>query len=349
MANIPSLDEIKRLAKIRHEKARLAARRRGRKDFPMLPYECSWAYEEEYRRKYGKNPYGLKIGQRVKTTMGIPKSGHVIQYVPRHRYTDGQYRSPMSRERAVYTKWDDGTQGWSHREHLAAMNPRYIKKTPYHEYAKGAHLWTGDIGGRESTPAEREAIRRGAEYIRRLPVPRRAIGRNPELLIIGNPPRRVPNSFKQYIRTIVKGGCLASTRHGAVLDGREMSFGDLRAWKNLVSDVGENEARRLVREWIESPYKLGRNPARRSAMRIRRRRSKNSWKGHKAAHRRAALKGWRKRSRSRSRKGRKKYAKSGKKYIKMGGKRISWKGLVRRKGVMGAKKIWRSHRKIGGK
>ncbi len=52
----PSLDEIKRLAKIRHEKARRAARRRGRKDFPMLPYECSWAFEEEFRRKHAHNP-----------------------------------------------------------------------------------------------------------------------------------------------------------------------------------------------------------------------------------------------------------------------------------------------------
>ena len=45
------LDEIKRKAKIRHEKARLAAKKRGRHDFPDLPYECSWAYEEKFRRE----------------------------------------------------------------------------------------------------------------------------------------------------------------------------------------------------------------------------------------------------------------------------------------------------------
>lgn len=28
----------------------------------MLPYECSWAYEEEYRRKHGRNPELLIIG-----------------------------------------------------------------------------------------------------------------------------------------------------------------------------------------------------------------------------------------------------------------------------------------------
>lgn len=45
------LDEIKRLAKIRHEKARKAAAKRGRKDFPLLPYECSAAYEQGFFRK----------------------------------------------------------------------------------------------------------------------------------------------------------------------------------------------------------------------------------------------------------------------------------------------------------
>ncbi len=44
------LDEIRRKAKIRHEKNRKAAARQGRKDFPDLPYECSWAYEEEFRK-----------------------------------------------------------------------------------------------------------------------------------------------------------------------------------------------------------------------------------------------------------------------------------------------------------
>ncbi len=46
------LAEIRRKAKIRHEKARKAARQRGRKDFPDLPYECSWAFEEEFRRRF---------------------------------------------------------------------------------------------------------------------------------------------------------------------------------------------------------------------------------------------------------------------------------------------------------
>jgi hypothetical protein len=45
------LDAIQADAKIRHEKARKAAKRRGRTDFPDLPYECSWAYEEEFRNR----------------------------------------------------------------------------------------------------------------------------------------------------------------------------------------------------------------------------------------------------------------------------------------------------------
>lgn len=42
---------IRKDAKKRHEKARRAARKRGRKDFPDLPFECSWAYEQQFRRK----------------------------------------------------------------------------------------------------------------------------------------------------------------------------------------------------------------------------------------------------------------------------------------------------------
>lgn len=44
------LDTIRSKAKIKHEKARRAAKQRGRKDYPLLPYECSWAYEMEFFR-----------------------------------------------------------------------------------------------------------------------------------------------------------------------------------------------------------------------------------------------------------------------------------------------------------
>lgn len=49
-----ALKEIRRLAVIRHKKARKAAAKLGRKDFPDLPYECSWAFEMEFMRKSRK-------------------------------------------------------------------------------------------------------------------------------------------------------------------------------------------------------------------------------------------------------------------------------------------------------
>jgi len=51
-----SLAQIIKEAKGRHEKARKAAKQRGRHSFPMLPYEASWAFEQEYDRHNRKNP-----------------------------------------------------------------------------------------------------------------------------------------------------------------------------------------------------------------------------------------------------------------------------------------------------
>lgn len=47
------LEFIRKAARTRHEKARKAAKKRGRHDFPDFPYEDSWAYENEFRRKKG--------------------------------------------------------------------------------------------------------------------------------------------------------------------------------------------------------------------------------------------------------------------------------------------------------
>lgn len=44
------LEVIRDAARVRHEKARKAAAIRGRTDFPLLPFECSWAFEEAFRR-----------------------------------------------------------------------------------------------------------------------------------------------------------------------------------------------------------------------------------------------------------------------------------------------------------
>lgn len=45
------LDAIRVKARARHEREREVAAKRGRKDYPLLPYECSWAYEEHFRRE----------------------------------------------------------------------------------------------------------------------------------------------------------------------------------------------------------------------------------------------------------------------------------------------------------
>lgn len=45
-----ALEAIRVVARKRHEKARKAARQRGRKDFPALPFECSWAFEQQWLR-----------------------------------------------------------------------------------------------------------------------------------------------------------------------------------------------------------------------------------------------------------------------------------------------------------
>jgi hypothetical protein len=267
------------------------------------------------------NPYGLRVGQRVRTTMGIPTAGRVVRYVPRNQYTDGQYRYPMSHERAVYTKWDDGTQGWSHRGHIMGENPGQ-RLEEVKRLAKIRH------------EKERKAARRrGRKDFPMLPYEcswafeeefKRKHGRNPELLIVGNPP---PQAFDVYLN-----GKLIDT----VFYSPNVSVDAEEVRRSLINHDGYDH-RIVVRK-----TRKGRNP-----MRRQRRRSRNSWKGHRAAHRKAALKGWRRRRRSR--KGRKKYAKSGKKFIRFGGQKISWKGLVRRKGVKGAMKIWRKRRKIGGR
>lgn len=49
------LDRIRAAARVRHEKARKAAKRAGRHSFPDLPFECSWAFEEQFRRGLNKS------------------------------------------------------------------------------------------------------------------------------------------------------------------------------------------------------------------------------------------------------------------------------------------------------
>jgi hypothetical protein len=78
-----------------------------------------------------------------------------------------------------------------------------------------------------------------------------------------------------------------------------------------------------------------------------RRRRHNFWKDHAGLHRRAARKGWARHRRRYSH--RRKHRVHGKRYIRFRGHRVSWKGLVKKLGVMGAKRRWHKARKIGGR
>jgi hypothetical protein len=57
------LSNIRRLAKVRHNKARLAVAAKGRHNFPYLPFECSWAFKEQFRRNIRQ---GMKYDVRTK-------------------------------------------------------------------------------------------------------------------------------------------------------------------------------------------------------------------------------------------------------------------------------------------
>ena len=78
-------------------------------------------------------------------------------------------------------------------------------------------------------------------------------------------------------------------------------------------------------------------------MRHRRRRRRNSWRGDKAGHARAARLGWRHRRHHKygKRGGSRRHSRrAGKKFVRVGGRRLSWRGLVKRFGVKGAKKLY---------
>lgn len=46
-----ALETVRVAARARHSRAKAAAKKRGRLDFPLFPFECSWAYEEQFRRE----------------------------------------------------------------------------------------------------------------------------------------------------------------------------------------------------------------------------------------------------------------------------------------------------------
>jgi len=60
-----------------------------------------------------------KVGSRVCTTMGVRRTGTVIEPFNWKDSNDGTYRGPTSKEKAVWVKWNDGTKGWIHDAFVA--------------------------------------------------------------------------------------------------------------------------------------------------------------------------------------------------------------------------------------
>jgi hypothetical protein len=52
-----TLEQVRIIACTRHAKRAKSAKKQGR-DFPLFPYECSWAFEEEWKRR-GNVPYRI--------------------------------------------------------------------------------------------------------------------------------------------------------------------------------------------------------------------------------------------------------------------------------------------------
>lgn len=55
--DMAELHDIKSAARKQHERNRKLAAKRG-KQIPLLPYECSWAFEEEFAREKTKERDG---------------------------------------------------------------------------------------------------------------------------------------------------------------------------------------------------------------------------------------------------------------------------------------------------
>lgn len=164
--------------------------------------------------------------------------------------------------------------------------------------------WVLNMGGAHGTPAvvdERNVVR-----VKKA----REVARNPELLVVNNPCRN-SGSFHDVAR-----------RHQLKIALQTLKMDPAMA--AVMGGPSIEEAREIVRSArakgeLVRKRKSSRNPRRSTNMRTRRRRrSRNAWKGNRRGHRRAAIKGWRKRRHggkrrkySKRRKGRKGRRKSG--------------------------------------
>jgi hypothetical protein len=165
--------------------------------------------------------------------------------------------------------------------------------------------WVLNMGGPHGTPAvvdETNIVR-----VKKA----RETARNPELLVVNNPARG------PYELHYGSGG------HG----GPYKNLREAKKRARALLKGSPSERRIYIRRGVAGPLvdtvDKEKNP-RRSTKMIKRRRRRNYWKGNKAAHRKAARKGWRKRSRKSSK--RRKYSRKGKR-----GRRV-FKGAIKYRG-----------------
>lgn len=243
------------------------------------------------------------------------------------------------------------------------MSVRY-RRTALSEDCDDCPVYRFSAGEEARVPMRRiaEDFDRYADEVRDMePEDDHPVRRNPELMIVRNPGRskkrrsmtwalsvrhrrpkmrrkRARNfpitgkfkgkrlSYKSFIKAFFKSG----RRGGRKLKGKTGMRRAAAAWKRLKKFHGRTPLSKLA----------GRG-------RRRRRKARNSWRGHKRAHSRAAKKGWRRRkargSRRKSRRSRKARGRSRSRRTRRGKRcrKGTWKALVRRYGVKGAKKHYR--------
>jgi len=63
--------------------------------------------------------YRFDIGEKARTDMGVRREGVVVFPFSWKDCTDGQYRSPESKDGSVvWVQWNDGTRGWIQKQFL---------------------------------------------------------------------------------------------------------------------------------------------------------------------------------------------------------------------------------------
>jgi len=176
--------------------------------------------------------------------------------------------------------------------------------------------------------------------------PRRRFSRNPELMVMHNPGRHyrgragLSRLSIQHRRT--KNMRRRKKRNHpltVLIGGKRRSY---RGFIKRSMKGGKMTMKQAARKWKRSKKFHGSSKTR-VAANGRRKRRYNSWKGHRAAHARAARKGWRKRKNrgGKRRAGRK----SSRRRCPSRGRKGSWKRLVKKYGVKGAKKHYHCKRR----